>query len=372
MSGWRALILFCAINAGCAGASEEHRIWPQWQAFSSAFIADNGRVVDWTANARTVSEGQAYAMFFALVANDPEMFERLLDWTATNLANDDLAKHLPAWLWGQNPAHEQGILDSNPATDADLWIAYDLLEASRLWNKPEYKQLALAMLAQVRQRSIKQIADGPALLMPGPKGFDLPDRVRLNPSYYVPVQLLRFEAVDPQGPWKEMLKYFVASIDDVAPSGRVPDWSQYKDGHHAPDPDTGGIGSYDAIRVYLWSGFGPSSNAQVRKLRAALRSFAAIRLKSGEIPEKWTAGSSLVEGRAPVGYAGALLPFYAAVGDAVHLKQARAQLQEAYHDGAYGNPARYYDQVLALFGQGYDEGRFRFDERGRLIPQWKH
>jgi endoglucanase len=30
----------------------------------------------------------------------------------------------------------------------------------------------------------------------------------------------------------------------------------------------------------------------------------------------------------------------------------------------------YYSQVLALFGQGFDEARYRFDPHGRLLPAW--
>ncbi|MDB5987259.1 MAG: cellulase, partial [Nevskia sp.] len=56
-------------------------IWPAWQNFAEAFVQDDGRVVDWTADARTVSEGQGYALFFALVANDRARFERILAWT---------------------------------------------------------------------------------------------------------------------------------------------------------------------------------------------------------------------------------------------------------------------------------------------------
>ncbi|MFT3858258.1 MAG: hypothetical protein QM742_12420 [Aquabacterium sp.] len=34
------------------------------------------------------------------------------------------------------------------------------------------------------------------------------------------------------------------------------------------------------------------------------------------------------------------------------------------------SPARYYDQVLALFGLGFMQGRFSFDAQGHLWPAW--
>ena len=39
--------------------------------------------------------------------------------------------------------------------------------------------------------------------------------------------------------------------------------------------------------------------------------------------------------------------------------------------GLYGRPARYYDQMLALFATGVREGRFRFRADGSLIPAWE-
>jgi endoglucanase len=41
---------------------------------------------------------------------------------------------------------------------------------------------------------------------------------------------------------------------------------------------------------------------------------------------------------------------------------------------APANPNRepvYYDRVLGLFGAGFIEGRYRFDEAGRLVPSWR-
>ena len=96
------------------------------------------------ADQRTVSEGQAYAMMFALVANDRGTFDRVLAWTTNNLARGDLSQHLPAWLWGKHKDESKGygVLDPNAATDADVWMAYALLEASRLWSEPRYLALA--------------------------------------------------------------------------------------------------------------------------------------------------------------------------------------------------------------------------------------
>ena len=60
--------------------------WPHWQSFLDGFVQDDGRVIDWTDGGRTVSEGQAYALFFALVADDRAAFRRILEWTRDNIS----------------------------------------------------------------------------------------------------------------------------------------------------------------------------------------------------------------------------------------------------------------------------------------------
>ncbi|HDR9776712.1 TPA: cellulase, partial [Burkholderia cepacia ATCC 25416] len=78
-----------ATDAGCGAA------WPRWDAFKRDFISADGRVIDvGSADSRTVSEGQAYGLFFALVANDRRMFDTILAWTENNLAQGDLSAHL--------------------------------------------------------------------------------------------------------------------------------------------------------------------------------------------------------------------------------------------------------------------------------------
>src|SRR5271168_2315334 len=61
-----------------------------WQAYAATFITPDGRVLDPQTGNRTTSEGQSYALFFALVNNDRPRFDKLLTWTTDNLATGDL------------------------------------------------------------------------------------------------------------------------------------------------------------------------------------------------------------------------------------------------------------------------------------------
>ena len=72
------------------------------------------------------------------------------------------------------------------------------------------------------------------------------------------------------------------------------------------------------------------------------------------------------KGGGPGGFSAALLPLLAvAPGAGEGLQAQRQRLQEHPIE-----PRAYYSQVLALFGQGWDESRYRFDEQGRLLPAW--
>lgn len=97
--------------------------WPAWERFKQDYISDGGRVID-PSDARqiTTSEGQSYALFFALAANDRDAFKTVLSWTQNNTAEGDLSARLPAWLWGRKNETEWTVLDTNSASDADIWI----------------------------------------------------------------------------------------------------------------------------------------------------------------------------------------------------------------------------------------------------------
>ncbi|MCJ8273098.1 MAG: glycosyl hydrolase family 8 [Psychrosphaera sp.] len=122
--------------------AKQCQAWPDWQAFNKNLITKDGRVVDpSTEFLYTTSEGQSYGLFFALVANNQPLFNKLLHWTQNNLSQGDLTARLPAWQWGKRKDDSWGVIDSNSASDSDLWIAYTLLEAGRLFKDKRYTAL---------------------------------------------------------------------------------------------------------------------------------------------------------------------------------------------------------------------------------------
>src|SRR5262249_34289203 len=114
--------------------------WSAYRTFVERFVQADGRVIGFsTPTQQTTSEGQSYGLVFSLIAEDRATFDRLLGWTRANLAGNQFDAHnvrLPAWQWGKKPDGSYGVLDANSASDSDLWIAYDLLQAGLLWHEP--------------------------------------------------------------------------------------------------------------------------------------------------------------------------------------------------------------------------------------------
>lgn len=327
--------------------------WPLWESFAKTHIQPDGRVIDFSAEAISTSEGESYALFFSLVARDRAQFDRILTWTINNLAKGNLAEHLPAWKWGKAPDGNWRVLDENSASDADTWIAYSLLQAATVWHEPKYRKLGQALLRQIVRREVVELPEAGAMLLPGPVGFALPGGVwRLNPSY-LPVQLLRaFAKADPRGPWNTIILNNQAMLAATTPKGVVPDWVLFRTGSgFSVDAEKGKQGSYDAIRVYLWWGMLDNHDPMVAKLRPYLSGMTEIAKNTAILPEKVAVETGLAEGRAPVGFGAALEP--------CRLKKSSAPAA----DPKMG----YYNYVLSLFGLGWSGQRFRFAADGRLV-----
>lgn len=391
--GWRigvrhAGAVLCAF-ALAAGAQAQPRpaacsayAWPHWEDFLVRFVQPDGRVVDTsTPQSMTTSEGQSYGMFFALVANDPDSFERLWRWSQANLGGAQAEEPgLPAWSWGRREDGSWGVLDRNAASDADLWFAYGLLEAARLWRRPDYTRDAQALLAQIRKREITVLPGFGAMLLPGPAGFVQPGPLwRLNPSY-LPVPLLRRLAqADAQGPWEVLAGHTVQMVQANAPRGYIADWIAYRGEETSPpqgrfevDPLYGARGSYDAIRNYLWAGMTPPTDPAAQPLLAALYGMEEALAARGMPPEAVQVDSGELQGEGPFGFSAALLPYLQARGQNALLQ---AQLQRVRAALAPGQPQdaqpRYYDYVLSLFGLGWFEQRYRFAASGRVTLEWE-
>lgn len=343
--------------------------WSQWRAYSTHFIQADGRIIEHSQKGRTTSEGQAYALFHSLIANDQKTFAKVLKWSENNLTDGNLGSSLPAWVWGQNENKGWSILDTNSAADADMWFAYTLLQAGRLWNVAEYSNKGQALLKLIETELVVNLPNLGPMVLPGKQGFDNDGKSwRLNPSY-LPIQQLRyFSQVGDKQLWQGVIDSTERLITVASANGAVPDWVVYhRNGSYHPAEDDGPIGSYDAIRVYLWIGMLDDGEPLKRSLLHRLKYSCD---SEGSPPERINTRSMQGSGKAPIGFKAALTPYFKSKEATRCLNSALDQVNKHWNDGLLSAKPVYYDQNLAMFSMAWLEGRFAFDAQGRLVTDW--
>jgi endoglucanase len=414
-----AVLVLAAASAGCRQGP-----WALWNAYAGHFINDDGRVVEHSANDRTTSEGQAYALFFALANNDRARFDKILAWSQNNLAAGDMSKKLPGWQWGRAPDGQWKLIDPNSASDSDTWLAYTLIEAGRLWKSPAYAQLGRGMLALIAKQEVSDLPGFGSMLMPGTTANWVHNNVwTLNPSYLPLFQFQRFAEVDPAGPWGAIAMNIPRLVRQSSPKGFAMDWVNYipNDGFYPalppganpppppaeasasakPQQNGGGsakpsgadasnqaapqpapasesrqpMGSYDAIRVYMWAGMVDGEGRTRGDLVNSLSGMGGYLSNPDRTapPEKVSAQGIPEPQDGPVGFTAALLPYLWANPDLSRVaaqQRVRMSAQRNPDTGLYGKQPVYYDQNLVLFAIGYLDSRFRFGPRGELKVEW--
>ncbi|CAB0150154.1 Endoglucanase [Pseudidiomarina piscicola] len=343
-----------------------------YQRLVDDFIDGQGRVID-GADARliTTSEGQSYAMLFALLANDPATFRQLLQWTENNLAAGDLTQQLPAWLWGKQESGDWGVIDTNSASDADIVMAYALLQAGELWHEPRYLALGERMLWQIARYEIAKWQHRHYLL-PGYFGFiepltnaDEEASIKLNLSYYALPMLDYFANRTGDELWQQVYDsgLYLASLHEA---GFASDWAILKEtGELAENQQA--EADYDAIRVYLWWAIAAKHDPLVERQLETFSGVVTSINELGSMPKStnWRDGS--YAGVGPIGFSSAVLPMLEQI--APQLAELERQRIVATDPSKYRQ--NYYDTMLLLYGVGSDQGCLVFAADGALKPQWE-
>jgi endo-1,4-beta-D-glucanase Y len=370
-----AVLGLASVCAQAQSGAPTIKPWPLWDSYKAQFYDTRGRIVDHDDGDRTTSEAQAYSLFFVLVANDRATFDSILRWTQINLAAGDLAKTLPAWLWGKNKNGGWGVVDANPASDADLWIGYTLLQAGALWNSPRYTALGKSVLALVEGQEVAVLPRFGPFLVPSNKGFAIPQQTILNPSYVPPQLVAALARASPDSVWGKMSVSLPGFLKASSPQGFAMDWIACDDtGGLRPAQGPGKVagGSYDAIRVYLWAGMLASDAPGRAEILRSVTGMANYLRHHDAPPERVGDDGQILSATGNVGFSAAMIPYLSALGEDALMSKQKARLQEQLDPitGLYGKDMRYYTQNLALFATGWVEARFGFDRNGDLVVAW--
>ena len=192
-------IIFCLMIAGCVDQPPS-AFSVHWEKYVSRFY-DNGRIIDTGNNNVSHSEGQGYGMLFAVAAGDKPRFDALWRWTQRTLQRQD---GLFSWRFTPCEANNrQCVDDNNNASDGDILIAWALLRASRAWDNTTYKQQALTIIHALQNKLIREYY-GYTVLLPAEHGFEKPERVQLNLSYWLFPAFADFQQLTKDNVWSTL------------------------------------------------------------------------------------------------------------------------------------------------------------------------
>lgn len=222
-----AAILGLAVGAGSAprapageptdAASAPRLARAAGQRFLDRYERSDGRVVRLDQGGDTVSEGQAYAMLVSVALHDRARFAAAWSWTQRHLQRPDglLASHLAGGR----------IVDSNPASDADLDAARALAIAAVRFGQPAYKSAAQTLARAILARETITTPHGRVLLA-GP--WAQSGRV-VDPSYFSPAAYATLAGVDrgQAREWAALAAGDRAALASVVRGNRLPpDWAR--------------------------------------------------------------------------------------------------------------------------------------------------
>ncbi|MFL6073212.1 MAG: glycosyl hydrolase family 8 [Mycobacteriales bacterium] len=246
VAGLAVALVSCGGGHGDRGGTPTRSAGPPAVgAFLHRYVRADGRVDRPDQGGDTVSEGQAYGLLLAQVAGDRAVFERIWGWTRDHLRNRDGLFSFHADAGGH-------VLDRQPATDADLLIAWALLRDRN--HHADGRRVAAAILAH---ETVAAPGAG-RLLAAGPWATGRP--ATLNPSYWALPALRDLARLTGDARWRDLAAGVVPLTRQFTAYGsRLPtDWLALDpSGAVRPEPAPGGTPpdvryGLDAQRLVVW------------------------------------------------------------------------------------------------------------------------
>lgn len=285
------------VRATSGPDSEGDPLLPLWQAWKSIHVSSAGRIIDRLQRNVSHSEGQGYALVVAEALGDREGFELILDWTLSNLAVRE-SDTLLAWRW--EPGDGGRVTDMNNASDGDLFAAWALMRAAERFDVPRYREIGLAMAADLVTLCLRPWPgrEDSLVLLPGVDGFLVEDGYVINPAYYMLRAMRELGDASDQQVLVAAAADGAAILSSLARTQLVPDWVRVTPDGFAPAEGKSSAFGYEAMRVPLylvWSRL--PGHAAVTRARDAY--LAAIEPGDDETPTVIDAATGEVRESSP-------------------------------------------------------------------------
>ena len=221
-----------------------------WSEYKELFITAEGRVIDKKNSNVTHSEAVAYGMYLAIKNHDMQTFEKIHAWYKKNLLKNKY--NLICWKWGKTKSGSFQVLDSNNASDGDIWIAYDNLLAYEITKNKQYRQEALELMHSIKEHLLLQ-HNQKVYLLPGSYGFETETHFEVNLSYYLFFIFDKFYEIDHDKIWKRLKKDGIDLLHRARFSSLAlnPDWISIEKKSDTITVAKNALFGYDALRIPL-------------------------------------------------------------------------------------------------------------------------
>ena len=345
--------------------SSKDMLTSSWEKYKNQFI-QNGRVIDFSANNITTSEGQSYGMLRSVWIDDKSEFDSLWSWTEKNMKrpNDNLF----GWKWGKTGSG-YGFIENggiNSASDADTDIALALIFASKRWNDANYMSQAKNILNSLWTLDTATVSG--KMYVTGGNWAKTNGQVIINPSYFAPYAWRIFAKVDPRHDWNSLVgpaydllnKSGQANLGGKTGIGLPPDWLALDSSGNIVTPVEGNLDSnysFDAMRVpwrialdYEWNKDKRAYDYLNNNYNKLKYTWKAIHKISGSYTYD---GQVLIPAEKPSMY-GTALGYFFVTDEPVAKKIYEQKILSLYSSAANDFDKRlpYYDQNWLWFGAG--------------------
>ena len=354
------ILLICFLFASRTISSElnsNNQLRQAWETYKSFFIQQDGRVIDFKGNNITTSEGQSYALLRAVWMNDRSTFDKVLNWSNSNLRIR--GDNLFSWKWGEDKNGQWTILDKSSATDADQDIALALILAYEKWNDKKYLAQAQLILNDMWNKTVINIK-GDNYLAAGEWAINK-ENVKLNPSYLAPYAYRIFAKYDIKHDWNSLVKstYIVLNkTSDLSACNLPPDWAYInkKTGQISIDdiitPKESDY-SYDAIRTQWRIALDYvlyNDKKALKYLNKSTDYLIKYWESYGILPSSIAADGSTRNESESYPLYGAILPAVGLINKNVAMDIYNKKINAEYVKGFWANPKDYYTQNITWFG----------------------
>lgn len=235
-----------------------HTISTTWNYYKKNFITSQGQVIDLDTGI-TTSEGQSYALLRSIWMDEKETFDRVLNWTQTNMTISP-SNSLFSWKMEKKDG-KYIVTDVNSAADADNDIALALILASRKWYAEDYLDYARKIVDDIWKYTVVEIQGSfyQSLGSIGERSLNEP--LIVNPSYLSPAHYKIFEQIN-KNSWNKLVSdtYNLLSQLQTKRSNEIslpPNWVTIRtDGiigqasNYVPNSNRDDYG-FDAFRVFF-------------------------------------------------------------------------------------------------------------------------